>query len=176
MINIDTLDKRLTKEEHLKTLASDINNIDLCFEYKSDFRNAKELRDFVEAISDLVWIPKKWKHRLILITDEINNNAIEYGSLPEDINEITIKIEKHLSSIKVNVEVKDSGKGKEPKTAEEMNSLRDKKLAKGFENHTWIRWRGLFLIIQRTVDRLYFEDAETGWLIVWVEKNIDLNE
>jgi hypothetical protein len=54
MINIDTLDKRITKEEHLRNLASDLNNIDLCFEYKSDFKNAKELRDFVEAISDLV--------------------------------------------------------------------------------------------------------------------------
>lgn len=176
MINIDNLSKKLSKREHLEILANDLNNVDLSFEYKSDFKNAKELRDFVEALSDMVWIPKKWKHRLILITDEINNNAIEYGSLPEDVNEIVIKIVKDFEKIKINVEVKDSGRGKEPKTADEMYDLRDKKLAKGFENHTGIRGRGLFLIIQKTVDKLYFEDATEGGLIVWVEKNISLIE
>jgi hypothetical protein len=30
--------------------------------------------------------------------------------MPEDINEIMIKIEKNLSNIKINVEVKDTGK------------------------------------------------------------------
>lgn len=176
MVNIDRLDKSLTKEAHIRKLAEDINNVDINFEYTSDFRNAKELRDFIEAISQLVGVPDKWKNRLILIADEINNNAIEYGSLPEDVNRITIKMKKVGRKINVKFEVEDTGNGKEPKTAEEMYNLKEEKLERGFENHTGIRGRGLFLIIHKTVDNLYFEDSDKWGLIVWVEKELDLSK
>lgn len=176
MVNIDRLDNKLNKKAHIKKLAEDINNVDINFEYTSDFRNAKELRDFIEAISELVWVPSKWKNRLILIADEINNNAIEYGSLPEDMNRITVKMKKEGTKINVKFEVEDTWKWKEPKTAKEMYNLKENKLEKGFENHTGIRGRWLFLIIHKTVDNLYFEDSENGWLIVWIEKILDLSK
>lgn len=176
MIDIDKLDKRCKKTTHLKRLAKDLSNIDLDFEYTSDFKNAKELRDFVEAISDAVWMPNKWKRRFVLITDEINNNAIEYWSRPEDKNRITIRMIKRKSLLDIFVEVEDSGKGKSPKTAKEMYEIKEKKLTSDFWPKTGIRGRWLFLIISNTVDKLYFEDWKNGGLIVWVEKRIDLTK
>ena len=52
----------------------------------------------------------KWRTRLVLIIDELNNNAIEYGSKEGDIN----TLELHISSLQenyfeINVCVSDSG-------------------------------------------------------------------
>jgi len=176
MIDLDTLDKACPKEQHLKRLAKDLTNIDLDFVYKSDFKNAKELRDFVEAISDSIWMPEKWKKRFILVTDEMNNNAIEYWSRWEDQNRISIKMIKEKKVLQIEVEVEDSWKWKSPKNAEEMYKIKEEKMKKGFWQETWIRWRWLFLIIENTVDKLYFQDSKKWWLIVWVQKNIDLSD
>ncbi len=54
--------------------------LQLRIEYDADFRSAKILRDGIEKICDITQIPAVWKSRIILITDEMNNNAIEYGT------------------------------------------------------------------------------------------------
>lgn len=176
MIDIESLDKRCSKKTHIKRLAKDLSNIDLDFSYKSDFKNTKDLRDFVDVISDTVWMPEKWKKRFVLIIDEMNNNAIEYWSRETDRNRITIKVVKKNHILDLKIEVEDTGKWKNPKKAAEMYKLKEEKLKKWFENHNSIRGRWLFLIIENTVDRLYFEDSKEWWLIVWVEKIIDLNK
>lgn len=177
MIRLDSLDLSIDKKEHIRRLAEDLTNVHLDFEYASDFKNAKELRDFVWALTELVGMPKMWRSRFILVTDEMNNNAIEYWSRPEDTNRITFKVIKRQENIKMIVEVEDTGKWKSPKTAAQMQELREEKTKQWFWiSEVWIRWRWLFLITQRTVDRLYFEDSKNGWLIVWVEKNIVLSE
>jgi len=177
MIRLDSLDLSIDKKEHIKRLAEDLTNIHLDFEYASDFKNAKELRDFVDALTEIVWMPKMWRGRFILVTDEMNNNAIEYGSKPEDINRITFKVIKRQENIKMIVEVEDTWRWKAPKTAEQMYALKDEKIKIWFDTkNIWIRWRGLFLITQRTVDKLYFKDSTRWWLIVWVEKDIILKE
>jgi anti-sigma regulatory factor (Ser/Thr protein kinase) len=79
-----------------------------CF-YDSDFKSAKILRDYIEKICETLKIENKWKSRLILITDEINNNAIEYGSLQGERNSMTIEIQKGASSCEVKIEVEDTG-------------------------------------------------------------------
>jgi len=56
--------------------------LDLSILYNSDFKNAKKLREIVDIICIMYDIDAKWKTRLILICDELNNNAIEYGSKP----------------------------------------------------------------------------------------------
>ena len=53
-------------------------NIDLEFVYISNFKNTKLLRDFVDSIFSLIWLPDDVIIKFILIVDELNNNAIEY--------------------------------------------------------------------------------------------------
>jgi len=50
--------------------------------------------------------------------------------------------------------------------------LKEQKEKKGFEGYLWIRWRWLFLIIDKIADSLEFEDIENWWLRVIVKKRI----
>ncbi|MEA3386863.1 MAG: hypothetical protein U9Q66_00185 [Patescibacteria group bacterium] len=54
------------------------NSLDVTFKYNADYLNTKILRDFVDEAFTLFDVDKKWISRLILISDELNNNAIEY--------------------------------------------------------------------------------------------------
>ena len=122
------------------------------------------------------YFDKKWVPRFILITDELNNNAIEYWSLEEDINYMRFKVEycEEKNICKVKLEVEDSWKWKKTKTADEMYNLEDNKITQWFDHYTNIRWRWLFLIIHKLVDNLYFKDADTWGLIVWIEKQLNV--
>ena len=115
-----------------------------------------------------------WKSRLTLIADELNNNAIEYWSLEWDINKINIKIIIKNDEIELFLEVEDTGKWKEAKTAKEMILKRNTKKLKWFHKNNWIRWRGLFMIIEKLVDELYFKDWEKWGLIVGIRKKIEI--
>jgi hypothetical protein len=57
----------------------------------------------------------------------------------------------------------------------EMETLRAHQLKLWYGNHESIRWRGLFMIIVKSVDRLYFKDTKTWGLIVWIKKNIKID-
>lgn len=67
------------KLEVLRPYITD-ENIALNLVYDSDFKSAKILRDIVEGVCELMKIDAKWKSRITLIVDEMNNNAIEYGT------------------------------------------------------------------------------------------------
>lgn len=142
------------------------------FLFESDFRNAKVLRDYLGKIFQIVGLSSLWKGRFILIADELNNNAIEYGSLAGEINIMRIKISQTDVSTEVLLEVEDTWHGAAAKSAQMMEELRTKKLTEGFQDHTSIRGRGLFLIITRLVDSLYFADSEKWGLLIWVKKSI----
>jgi anti-sigma regulatory factor (Ser/Thr protein kinase) len=114
-----------------------------------------------------------WKNRLVLVIDELNNNAIEYWSKPWDKNKIIFKISNTKKYFLFNIEVYDSGLGKLTKTADEMEIIRNKKKEAWFNKYKSIRGRGLFLIIEKLVDKLYFKDWENWELIVWIEKKIE---
>jgi hypothetical protein len=58
-------------------------------------------------------------------------------------------------------------------TALQMEELRKKKENTIISNKS-IRWRGLFMIIDKLVDKLYFKDSKNWWLIVWIEKELKL--
>ena len=85
----------------------------VCFRvsYISDFSSSKIIREIVKFLTTEYHINPPWTARLMLIIDELNNNAIEYGSRPEDYNTITFDF-KNLETDKVNVcvSVEDSGK------------------------------------------------------------------
>lgn len=144
----------------------------VCFYYQSDFQKTQLLRDIIDMVADIAWLDNKWKRRLVLIVDELNNNAIEYGSTTGYINKMTFVLDCQ-SAISMTIEVEDGGNGNKPKKAEQMRALQSEKKEQWFDNHDSIRGRGLFMIIENLVDDLYFQDAPSGWLIVGVKKVFD---
>lgn len=144
------------------------NKLNVKFNYKSDFKSTKALRDFIEESLTLFNFEKKWISRIILISDELNNNAIEYWSSEWDMNSMILMIDWN----NIIIEVTDTGNWKEAKTSKEMEDLRINRLNKWFDNHSSIRWRWLFMIITRLVDDLYFKDTKSWWLIVWIKKTL----
>jgi hypothetical protein len=76
-INIDEIDNLFDKNKFIKeNFVND--SIEISFSYKSYFFNSKILRDFLDTILSYFNIPSEWKIRMVLIVDEMNNNAIEY--------------------------------------------------------------------------------------------------
>jgi hypothetical protein len=56
----------------------------------------------------------------------------------------------------------------------------DEKLRKNKQNkiipNNSIRWRWLFMIIDKLVDKLYFKDSKNWWLIVGIEKKLRIKK
>jgi len=123
-------------------------------------------------ICELYNIEKDFRPKLVLLVDELNNNAIEYWSLNWDINNMYVKINKTIKWLFIKVEVTDSGKWKSAQTSLGMENIRKERLEKWFENHKSIRWRWLFMIIEKIADKLYFKDSPNWWLVVWIEKEL----
>jgi len=149
---------------------------EILFEYTSDFRSTKNIRECISDLSLKFWIDPIWKSRLILIVDELNNNAIEYWSKEWDENFIKIIFSLKWDLLYINIEVWDTWKWINTKTAEEMEFLKNHKKEIWFKNHNSIRWRGLFMIIEKIVDKLYFKNRESWWLIVWINKELKIKK
>ena len=176
-IKIDSTVNMLKKEffDILKDIPKD--SFEICFKYKSDFWVTKYLRDLVGYIFDYYNFPKVWKTRFILIVDELNNNAIEYWSRMWEFNKLILTIKATwIKNYKIWIEVEDTWRWVANKTATEMCNLAEKKKKRWFDNYHSIRWRWLFLIIDKMVDKLYFKDSKNWWLIVWLKKEISLDE
>lgn len=152
------------------------NGLDISVEYPAIFRSSKVLRDFIIDMADFFHFKSTWKSRLTLIADEMNNNGIEYGSEETDVNKMIIRTLINWDNVEVCLEVEDTWHWKESKTAKQMEALRDQKKGATFEGHNSIRGRGLFMIISRLVEELYFKDTPSGWLIVWIKKKIEIEK
>lgn len=170
-ININNLPTPIDKDGFISKNIVE-KNLDIEFIYGSDFSNAKTLRDIIEVIFRSIWLNNKDISRFILIVDELNNNAIEYGSEDFWENKLRVKLEHNCWYILINIEVEDNWKWVNAKKALDMETLRAHRLKKWYSAHDSIRWRGLFMIIVKSVDRLYFRDSEKWWLIVWIRKKI----
>ncbi len=170
-IYIDELSKWHNKLDIINSILVN-STLNVEFVYKSRFENTKDLRDFVEVICGVLNFSDKLKSRIVLISDELNNNAIEYWS--DNIWFNSLRISSYVSDwiIYFNLEVEDNWKGRAPKNALDMETMRAHKLKLGYFNHDSIRWRWLFLIIVKIVDRLYFKNSKFWWLIVWVKIKI----
>ena len=59
--------------------------------FVAEHSRSKIIRDFVGHIFDIHYIYHPWRGRLILIADELVNNAIEHGSNPGDIDSCIIE-------------------------------------------------------------------------------------
>lgn len=164
-------------DEKLDSLISTLcqkDIIEIQISYLSSFKSAKILRDIVDTICKSAWINPKWRTRLVLIIDEINNNAIEYGSLEGEINTFNLILKKeNVSKFYIESYVSDTGNGSHWKTARDMQDLKRAHQNKDFSCHKSIRWRGLFLIISQLVDTLYFNDNENWGLTVGIQKVLE---
>lgn len=174
-IFIDDVPTDTINLDYISSLYSE-NSFDISFLFRSDFKNSKILREYLLIIFELLWLDLIWKNRLVLIADELNNNAIEYGSKQGEINVLRFFSEIKDGKISIKIEVQDCWNGTHAKTASEMEKLRENRLEKWFENHNSIRGRWLFLIITKLVDKLYFKDSSEHWLIVWIDKTIEIQK
>lgn len=170
-IYISKLSDKDCKEDIISSKFND-NLLEVEFIYSSDFKYTKDLRDFIYVIWNVFWFSEKLTTRLILISDELNNNAIEYWNDKNWEIIMRIKLEKKDSHINFKMEVEDNWDWKSPKTALEMETMRAHKLKRWYLEHNSIRWRWLFLIIVQIADRLYFKDTKKWWLIVWIKLKI----
>lgn len=172
-LDLDFISSYSDKKELFSSLL-DENEIHISISYSSDFKNAKLLRESVDIICQVFGISPKWRTRLVLIIDELNNNAIEYGSSQGDINEFEIRLYKgEDSKVELSASVTDSWKWTRAKSAQDMEEVRKNHENKDFSKHHSIRGRGLFLIISHLVDDLSFVDSTSGWLTVQVMKKLD---
>jgi len=59
-------------------------------------------------MGDVCGLDDRWRRRIVLIVDELNNNAIEYGSKKGDINKMRFFFEKNTKGL-LSIEVEDCG-------------------------------------------------------------------
>ncbi len=111
----------------------DFGNLDLELIFKADYNQSKIIRDLILFLFQKNSIDVPWKNRFVLISDELVNNSIEYGSLPLDKNRFFIHFKTENNSLSINMEVCDTGSGLESKTSSEMEELKKVKTSVGFE-------------------------------------------
>ncbi len=169
---IDDLSWNFDKSTYINEMIETHNEILLELHYLSDFKNAKILRDFLEELLVQMKIPAQTVSRFILAGDELNNNAIEYGSAAGELNKMRVIVKKVEKTYSIQLEVEDTGTGEKSKTADEMRQKQKDVLEKWFRNHSSIRGRWLFMIIVKIMDELYFENSQKWWLIVWIKKDL----
>lgn len=155
---------------------SDFRNFEIAIIFKADYNQSKMIRDLTLYLFEKNSINVPWKNRFALVSDELVNNAIEYGSLPLDKNLFKVKFSNEWEHLHVNLEVYDTGKWPQAKTSNEMEEIRQAKTKWGFEGYLGKRGRGLFQLVSNLVDDLYFKDNPQGGLIVGVKKSLTLLE
>ncbi len=173
-VSLDQISWKKQREDMISSLCKE-QEVDVNICYISDFSSAKILREFVDSVCKHFGVSPKWRTRIVLIIDELNNNAIEYGSKKGDTNYLHLQLKKIESSIFLHASVIDTWKGSSPKTAIDMQKLRKKHLKDDFLNHDSIRGRGLFLIISQLVDKLCFSDNTWWGLKVGIEKKLPVS-
>ncbi len=152
---------------------TDFSNFEITIYFLSDYSQSKMIRDGVLYLFEKNNINVPWKNRFALISDELVNNSIEYGSLPLEKNELLVRFFPEDRKLKVIIEVSDTGRGPEAKTSQEMEEIRKLKEMQGFDSYLGKRGRGLFQLITNIVDELYFRDGNAGGLVVGVRKELE---
>jgi len=152
----------------------DFTNFEINLIFKADYNQSRLIRNLVLFLFEKNNINVPWKNRFSLIADELINNSIEYWSLPLDKNTFIIKFSASNKLLTIDLEVHDTGKWMFSKNSQEMEEIKKLKNEEWFDNYLWKRWRGLFQLVNNIVDNMYFKDKEWGWLIVWIQKNLEL--
>jgi hypothetical protein len=87
---------------------SDFSSFDLELIFKADYNQSKIIRDLILFLFQKNAIEVPWKNRFVLISDELVNNSIEYGSLPLDKNNFTVHFRTVEKMLTINMEVCDT--------------------------------------------------------------------
>jgi anti-sigma regulatory factor (Ser/Thr protein kinase) len=152
---------------------TDFSDFEILVSYQSDYGQTKMIRDNILYLFERNNINVPWKNRFALISDELVNNSIEYGSMPLDKNELYVKFSREDNKLKVRIEVSDTGRGAEAKTSQEMEEIRKLQEMRGFDGYLGKRGRGLFQLVTNLVDELYFRDGSSGGLVVGIRKEFE---
>ena len=96
--------------EFVNANISDFRDFELAIVFKADYNQSKMIRDLTLYCFEKNQINVPWKNRFALVSDELVNNAIEYGSLPLDKNLFKIQFSHKHEDLQVNLEVYDTGK------------------------------------------------------------------
>lgn len=156
---------------HFVASVEDFSHIHCTVRFLADHAQSKIIRDMIRITFDKNNIHAPWRGRFALIADELINNAIEHGSQPGDIDTCLIETGKtEDGKFSIVIEVHDTGKGKDSKTAHDMGKVRSEHQTPGVSMRK--RGRGLFHITEKLVDRLSFSESPYGGLAVKVEKHI----
>ncbi len=125
------------------------------------------IRDFtLNLIKNTTNFEEKWAFRFQSVVDELCNNAIEYGSSPgSDIRLSFIYVKDQY----LEIEVEDTGTGKNKVTAKDLEKLFAERKAPGYV-FSGIRGRGLVKIVGEWSDELKFVDRPEGGIMVSVRK------
>lgn len=110
-------------------------SFDLYITFQADYGQSKMIRDLILYLFERNTIDAPWKNRFALISDELVNNSIEYGSMPLDKNGFFISFRTEGGQLKVKLEVRDTGRGLEAKNSKEMEELRKMKEIQGFDGY-----------------------------------------
>ena len=94
----------------VNTNVTDFRDFEFAIVFKADYNQSKMIRDITLYLFEKNKIEAPWKNRFALVSDELVNNAIEYGSLPLDKNLFRIRINKNEDKFYINIEVYDTGK------------------------------------------------------------------
>lgn len=179
-INISHLDYPKAIEKLQNILKENTSTIFEChLDFSADHTKSKIIRDFIGNVFDFYDIHHPWRWRFILITDELINNAIEHGSATGDTDSCIIHAGRNGDEFFIELEVHDTGNGKDAKDAKHMNKIKEERLhSENIEDGVYMekRGRGLFHITEKLVDRLSFSESPKGGLAVKIEKRIPSNE
>ncbi len=120
---------------------ADPGSFDLSISFQADYGQSKMIRDLILSLFERNSIDVPWKNRFALISDELVNNSIEYGSMPLDKNGFFISFRSEGDILHVTLEVRDTGRGLEAKSSQEMEEIRKMKEMQGFDNYLGKRGR-----------------------------------
>lgn len=147
-------------------------NFSLALEYESHFENTPKIRALLYTLFTMYSVNTKDSNRLVLVSDELNNNAIEHGVWSCWVNTIHIEILKESNGLHVRIEVEDCWIG----TSSHMQNLQKEYIKNTSTKHRGIRWRWLFLITETIADSLYFKDCKPCGLLVWITKQVSTEQ
>ncbi|MFA6991988.1 MAG: ATP-binding protein [Candidatus Gracilibacteria bacterium] len=154
-------------EENKKTEPNLPTKISITFPSTAYFVSG--IRDFtLNLVKNLTEFPEKWAYRFQSVIDELCNNAIEYGSAAGSDVRVTFT---DVKGDYLEIAVEDTGTGKNPMKAAEIQKLFEERRATGYM-FTGIRGRGLAKIVGEWTDEIRFEDRKEGGTIITVKKYI----
>ncbi len=96
--------------DYFESNITDFSEFKLVITFLSDYTQSKMIRDGVLFLFEKNAINVPWKNRFALISDELVNNSIEYGSMPLDKNEVYVYFTKKSGKLAVCIEVSDTGR------------------------------------------------------------------